>query len=199
MSTPPEVPGQHPAPVAEFLGAAEPRRDFLTQLAAISIGGLVGVFPAAVGVATFLNPLRKSVKAQQAPTGSDADGFFKVASLESLSDVPQAFKIIANRKDAWNVFPLEAIGAVFLQKLAGDEVRALNVSCPHAGCSVDFRTGKQQYHCPCHNSAFSVEGTRDEKSPSPRDLDSLECKVVDGQVLVKFQNFKAGVKEKKAV
>lgn len=195
----PDPRAENQAPLADFLSATEPRRDFLTQVAAIAVGGLVGVVPAAVGLATFLNPLRKSVKAQQAPTGSDAEGYFEVATLDALSDVPQAFKIIADRKDAWNTYPMEAIGAVFLQRLAGDEIRAFNVSCPHAGCSVDYRSGQQAYHCPCHNSAFSVEGTRSPQSPSPRDLDSLLYKVVDGKVLVKFQNFKAGVKEQKVV
>ncbi|MSR58177.1 MAG: Rieske (2Fe-2S) protein [Planctomycetaceae bacterium] len=199
MPQSPHVHGENKAPLAEFLNATEPRRDFMTQAAAIAIGGLVGVLPAAVGLATFLNPLRKSVKAQQAPTGSDAEGYFKVARLDALSEVPQAFKIIADRKDAWNTYPQEAIGAVFLQRLAGDEIRAFNVSCPHAGCSVDFRSGQQSYHCPCHNSAFTVDGTRNRQSPSPRDLDALFYKVVDGEVLVKFQNFKAGVKEKKRV
>ena len=191
--------GDSNAPLDELSSATRPRRDFMTQATAIAIGGLVGLFPAAVCLATFLNPLRKSVKSRQAPTGSDPEGYFKVARLDALSEAPQAFKIIADRKDAWNVYPRGAIGAVFLQKVGTDEVRALNVSCPHAGCSVDFRNNQQAYHCPCHNSTFSVEGTRDPNSPSARDLDVLDCKIVDGEVLVKFQNFKAGVKEKKPV
>lgn len=182
---------------ADFLQSAEPRRGFISKGAAILVGGLVGVFPAAVGIATFLNPLRKSVRDQQRPSGSNDEGYFRVAPFDGLTSVPQAFKIIADRKDAWNVYPKEAIGAVFLQKVSDSEVRAFNVSCPHAGCSVDYRN--QAYHCPCHNSSFEMDGACHPKSPSPRPLDSLDCKVVDGVVFVKFQNFKAGVAEKKAV
>lgn len=186
-------------PAPDFFTPPEPRRNFVKEVLAVAVGGLVGVVPAVVGLASFLNPLRRSVQAKQRPTGSDAEGFYKVAPLDSLSETPQAFKIIADRKDAWNVFPQEAIGAVFLSRIGTSEVRAFNVSCPHAGCSVDYRPSAHAYLCPCHNSAFALDGTRDPKSPSARDLDSLEVKVEEGQVLVKFQKFKPGDKEKKAV
>src|SRR5579872_543463 len=156
---------------SDFFAPAEPRRGFVKQVLAIAIGGLMGLVPAAVGLATFLNPLRRSVKAKLQPSGSDADGFYKVATLDSLSETPQAFKIIADRKDAFNTFPKEAIGAVFLSRVGSHDVRAFNVTCPHAGCSVDYRPAKNAYHCPCHNSQFALDGQRDPKSPSPRDLD----------------------------
>jgi Rieske Fe-S protein len=177
----------------------EPRRGFVKQVLAVVIGGLVGLVPAVVGLATFVNPLRKSVKEKQRPAGSDAEGFYRVAALSSLSEVPQAFKIIADRKDAWNVYPRDSIGAVYLQRLGAEEVRAFNVSCPHAGCSVSFRPASHEYHCPCHNSTFAMDGKRDPNSPSPRNLDDLPIKVVNGDVFVKFQKFKAGTDEKKAV
>jgi Rieske Fe-S protein len=176
-----------------------PRRSFLTQFLAAAVGILVGVVPAAVGLATFLNPLRKSVLKKQAPSGSDREGFYEVTALAALDATPQAFKIIADRKDAWNVFPKEAIGAVFLSLDGENTVRAFNVTCPHAGCRVDFRGGKKAYHCPCHNSSFALDGERSAESPSARDLDSLKTKVVDGRVWVKYQDFKAGDKEKKPV
>ena len=197
MSQPPAPDSGRSGP--DVFSPAEPRRGFVTQMIAIVIGGLVGIVPAAVGLATFLNPLRKTVKEKQRPTGSDAEGFYRVATLDSLSEIPQSYKIIADRKDAWNVFPQEAIGAVFLSLDGDNSVRAFNVTCPHAGCRVDFRGGKQAYHCPCHNSSFDVDGTRSPESPSARDLDSLKTKVVDGRVWVKYQDFKAGEKDKKPV
>jgi menaquinol-cytochrome c reductase iron-sulfur subunit len=186
--------------VPDFLAIPpEPRRGFVKQFLAFVIGGLVGLVPAVVGLATFLNPLRKSVKEKQRPIGSDAEGFYRVTALNSLSEIPQAFKIIADRKDAWNVYPKDSIGAVFLQRVGAEEVRAFNVSCPHAGCSVSFRAARSEYHCPCHNSTFGMDGKRDPSSPSPRDLDDLAVKVDNGEVLVKYQKFKAGTDEKKAV
>jgi quinol---cytochrome c reductase iron-sulfur subunit, bacillus type len=183
-----------------FSNSPAPRRSFMAQFLAGAVGVLVGVVPAVVGLATFLNPLRKSVQEKQRPEGSDAEGFYDVTALAALNATPQSFKIIADRRDAWNVFPQEAIGAVFLALDGKNDIRAFNVSCPHAGCAVDYRGGKQAFHCPCHNSSFALDGTRSPESPSARDLDSLETKVSpDGRVWVKYQNFKAGEKEKKVV
>lgn len=174
-----------------------PRRGFLTKAAAVVIGGIVSFVPLLAGLATFLNPLRPSVRAKLRPTGSDADGYFKVASIDSLSaTVPQMFKIIADKKDAWNVYLQEPIGTVYLLKVGSNQVRAFNASCPHANCNVDFRSDKKAYLCPCHNSVFALDGKRDAASPSARDLDSLDFKVENGAVLVKFENFKAGTHEK---
>jgi len=195
MSQPPASDSARPEP--DVFSPIEPRRGFVTQMTALVVGGLVGVFPAAIGLATFLNPLRKTAKEKQMPFGSNADGYYRVTTLDSLSAVPQAFKIIADRKDAWNTFPKDAIGAVFLSRVGSGDVRAFNVTCPHAGCAVDFKAAKQVYHCPCHNSSFAADGVRDPKSPSARDLDSLPVKIVDGAVWVKYQDFKTGEKEKK--
>jgi Rieske Fe-S protein len=186
-------------PGPDVFSPGEPRRGFVAQMTAIVIGGLVGIVPAAVGLATFLNPLRKSVKEKQRPVGSDAEGYYRVTTLESVSVVPQAYKIIADRKDAWNTFPKDAIGAVYLSLAGAGKVRAFNVTCPHAGCGVDWKAGKRAYLCPCHNSSFDADGVRDPKSPSARDLDSLDVKIVDRVVWVKYQDLKTGVKEKKPV
>jgi Rieske Fe-S protein len=184
---------------SDFSQPEEPRRNFFVQFLAVVIGAVVGVVPAAAGLATFLNPLRKSVRQKQVPEGSDEHGFYKVAPESSLSEIPQTHKIIADRKDAWNTFPKEPIGAIYLQRVGEGEIRAFNAACPHAGCFVNYRPKNSEYHCPCHNSSFAEDGTRDPKSPSARDLDKLETKVIEGIVCVKFQNFKAGDKEMKPV
>jgi Rieske Fe-S protein len=182
-------------PPPDYLTPPEPRRNFFTQLAAVVVGGVAGLVPLAVGLATFINPLRKSVKEKLEPSGSD-QGFYKVTTLDSLTATPQAFKIIADRKDAWNAFPKDAIGSVYLSRLEGDKVLAFNVTCPHAGCAVDWRSAKKAYHCPCHNSAFAADGSRAPESPSARDLDSLDVEIRDGAVWVKYQDFKTGEKKK---
>lgn len=178
---------------------ALPRRSFVRRALAVAIGGLTGIVPAMVGLVSFLNPLRPKVQAKQRPTGSDAEGYYKVTTLDSLtSGTPISFPIIANRKDAWNTFPAEPIGAVYIQKAADDKLRVFNVTCPHAGCSVDFHADKQGFLCPCHNSLFAMDGVHSASSPSARDLDSLDYKIENGDVLVKFMNFRIGIKEKHA-
>jgi menaquinol-cytochrome c reductase iron-sulfur subunit len=175
----------HPCP------PAPDRRNFLAKAAAVVIGGIVTVIPPAAGLLVFLDPLRRK---------SETGGAVFVANLAAIpeSGEPRKFPVLATRVDAWNRTPNVPIGAVYLQRLEGNRVRALNVVCPHAGCFVDFKGTRNNFHCPCHNSSFGLDGkVLDPKSPSPRPLDSLEAEVRNGsEVWVKFQNFRAGVHEK---
>lgn len=167
------------------------RRNFLTRAAAVVIGGIVAVIPAAAGLLVFFDPLRRK---------SETGAAVLVASLNSLpeSGEPRKFPVLATRVDAWNRTPNVPVGAVYLQRLAGNKVRAFNVVCPHAGCFVDFRTAQNHFHCPCHNSSFAVDGKiLDPRSPSPRGLDELTVEIRNGtEIWVTFQNFRAGVHDK---
>jgi Rieske Fe-S protein len=70
--------------------------------------------------------------------------------------------------------------------------------CPHLGCAVDYKADQKRFGCPCHDSLFKLDG-KVESGPSPRPLDILESRVVDGKVEVRYQRFKTGVPEKKQV
>jgi menaquinol-cytochrome c reductase iron-sulfur subunit len=172
--------------------ATSQRRNFLIKLAATVIGGIAAVFPFAVGLFTFGDPLRRRAAAE-------GDGYIRVASLDALPDdgVPRQFAVIADRTDAWNRFPDEPIGAIYLRrKRGGKEIDAFNAICPHAGCFVAYAGERNVFQCPCHNSAFQLDGEIIQPSPSPRAMDKLECKIdkVDGreEILVKFQDFLPG-------
>ena len=177
-----------------------PRRSFLTKFLAIVIGGVVSLVPFVSGLAVFLDPLRSKTK----PNGGEGDGpegFIRVANLDGLLvGKPRRFTVMDDRVDAWNLFPKEPVGAVYLVRSETDSVTALNVECPHAGCAVDFSPDREIYQCPCHNSSFHVDGRIfDENSPSARALDSLDVhpeKLKEGEVWVKFQSFRSGTAEK---
>lgn len=167
------------------------RRSFLTKASALTIGAVTTLVPAGAGLITLLDPLRHKAKAGQ---------FTRIAALGSLPDdgTPRQFAVVADREDAWNKFPQVRVGAVYLRKTGPREVQAINVVCPHAGCFVNYQPDERQYLCPCHNSSFALDGAiKDKSSPSPRPLDALEVKVQeDGSILVKFENYRAGVHEK---
>jgi menaquinol-cytochrome c reductase iron-sulfur subunit len=173
---------------------AEPphRRAFLTKSCAVVVGGIVGAFPIATGLAVFLDPIRRK-------SGGAID-FVSVASLNSLPEdgLPVKFPVITSRVDVWTKSPLTPVGAVYLRRTGPKSVQAFNVVCPHAGCFVDFNPGRKSYLCPCHDSTFAMDGKiNDPRSPSPRGLDELEVEIRnDTEVWVKFQNFRAGVHEK---
>jgi menaquinol-cytochrome c reductase iron-sulfur subunit len=169
------------------------RRNFLVRAGAVAIGGFVGLFPLATGLAVFFDPLRRKSRAGE---------FVKVATLDDVpSDgTPRPFSVVADRIDAWNYYPQEPIGAVYLRRTSDQEKpQAVTATCPHLGCFVDYNAGQGHYHCPCHDSSFEADGSRirPESCPAPRDLDSLEVEVRgDNEVWVRFEKFVGG-KEKK--
>jgi menaquinol-cytochrome c reductase iron-sulfur subunit len=172
----------------------EKRRGFLGWTAAcIGAAFTVGI-PSLVGVITFLNPWR-----QQSQSGT----FMRLASLDLLPEdgSPRKVAVVADREDAWNTYPAEPVGAVFLRR-SGKDVLAFQVVCPHAGCTIDFAAGSKggKFFCPCHAASFDLNGKRtDATSPSPRDMDSLEVEIRDKtEVWVKFQTFGVGVAAKVA-
>lgn len=169
------------------------RRGFVAKLAAGTLAALGALVPAVTGIIAALSPLRWKGSAGQP---------IHLASLESLPEdgTPRKLPVVADRTDAWNRYPSEPIGAVFLRRTGEREVKALQVICPHAGCSVQYVPTAEggEFFCPCHNARFNLDGERlDDPSPSPRSLDELE--VLEEklpEVWVKFQNFRTGTARK---
>ena len=163
------------------------RREFLVKAAAVGIGATATAVPLLAGLATWMDPLRRK---------SNAGGLAFVTTLDALpaDGTPRRFPIIADRSDVWNKYPKVPIGAVYLRRIAGDKVEAFNVTCPHAGCPIEYKAGANLFLCPCHDSRFHLDGRlASMHSPSQRGMDSLEVELRNGaEVWVKFQNFEAG-------
>jgi Rieske Fe-S protein len=175
---------------AEANPGSDPRRGFLKKIAAVVIGGVVGLFPVLTGLIVFLDPLRRK--------GAASD-FVRITGLEAVPDdgVPRLFQVLRDRTDPWNRFPNEPVGAVYLRNVSGT-VSAFNAECPHAGCLVAFLTEQKQFKCPCHDSSCQADGERIDPlhCPSPRGLDPLSVEDrADGgaqAVWVKFEQYLAG-------
>jgi len=168
------------------------RRAFLKKSCAVVVGSVAGAFPIATGVAVFLDPVRRKA--------GEANDFVSVASLNALPEdgSPVKFEVVTRRVDMWTKWDLAPVGAVYLRRIGPKSVQALNVSCPHAGCAVELISADKRYRCPCHDSAFAIDGKiSNPRSPSPRGLDELEVEIRnETEVWVKFQNFRAGVHDK---
>jgi Rieske Fe-S protein len=167
------------------------RRDFLIKTAAVGLGAAVTLVPVGAGLVALLDPLRHKAR---------AGAFLRVTAINALPDdgTPRQFPVVSDRVDAWNKFPQVRVGAVYLRKTGPNQVQAINVVCPHAGCFVNYQPDHGHYLCPCHNSSFALDGKiKDPASPSPRALDTLEVKISeDGGVWVNFENYRAGIHEK---
>ena len=173
---------------------AEPRRSFLTSMSAIVLGAVASIVPVAAGVTALLDPLRKK------EIGS-AQVFVTRLSAVPEDGSPKKFTVEMDRVDAWATHKSTPVGAVYLRRTETGAVAALNVVCPHAGCFVGLAEDKSRFGCPCHNSSFDLDGeVNDPSSPSPRDMDSLEVDVRNGdEIWVAFQNFLPGRHDKTPV
>ena len=170
----------------------EDRRDFLKKSCAVCLGGAVGALPALAGLAVYLDPLQRK---------ADGNLLVRVTSLASLPEdgTPVLFPVITTRTDAWTK-SVAPVGAVYVRRVTEQELQIFNVTCPHAGCAVEFQQEKDGFFCPCHNSLFTQEGKRTEDSPAARDLDTLKYEIrKGGEVWVQFQNFETGKAHKVAV
>ena len=169
------------------------RRDFIKVSAA-----------AGIGVCALGAPLCAAVQLVTAPifAESAAGKFYPIATLDSLTERPQRFAIIDDKKDAWTTLPDQRIGTLYVRKV-GNEVQALQALCPHAGCMVQVirdSAGEEIFSCPCHVAFFDLSGARQgANNASPRDLDMLEYKIEDGRVFVKFENFAFGIADKRTL
>lgn len=183
---------------SESCGCAvnDERRSFCKTVAAAGIAAVAAAPPIAAGVRVVLSAPEQKGKEGQ---------FFQVATLDTLTKTPQKFLISDDVEDAWVFSPQQKIGAVFVSKDDDGNVHAIQSLCPHVGCTVEVSIRENPktkvvepiFYCPCHAASFDLHGARlDESSPCPRDLDTLETKVEDGKVFVKFEKFLAGIPDK---
>lgn len=194
-------------PPAAPAAASEPRRGFTTKLAAAFIGTIVGAVPVLAAAVTFLDPLFRRRKDATAGVGggsseaSGNDGFLPVTTTQNLAPdgTPRMFPVIADLQDAWNKFPDTEIGSVYLWQNQDGQIGCFNARCPHLGCTVNYQSDAAAYVCPCHDSAFSLDGVRSNEIP-PRNMDPLEAEVRNGdEIWVRFQKFRAGIHEREVV
>ncbi len=161
------------------------RRGFVKFLCVL-IGGIVSAVPFGAGIWAYLNPLTREKE-------GGGDGFVKITSLDAIpaDGTPAKFSVIADKEDAWNKFKNISVGAIYLRKEAG-KVKALHTVCPHLGCFIDYRSSKNDFFCPCHNSNFKLDGSI-VSGVSPRPMDPLKIEIRNKvEVWVKFQNFQPG-------
>ncbi len=147
---------------------------------------MIVAIPAAFGGLFFLDPLLRKRNGTGASGGGaakkDEEGFIRLdvtADVIPADGLPVAVTVRDDSEDAWNKFLNVPVGSIWLRKDASGTLTAFNSVCPHLGCSVNYRRSENDFFCPCHTSAFSLDGKKTNEVP-PRDMDSLDVSLRTG-------------------
>ena len=88
-----------------------------------------------------------------------------------------------NQYPAGSVTPIEK-GRFYLVRLQDGGFLAIYRRCTHLGCAVPYDPASAQFTCPCHGSAFTMEGdVLNPPAPRPLDLFKLSFNEV-GEIVV---------------
>ena len=161
------------------------RRRFLRWISAVG----ATVSAAVVGIPSFLAFISPGFR-RESPSR-----WVKLGETALLDiGVPIKRDFSQSVSDAWVEGRVQ--NSVWLYSEDGEQFTAYNGRCTHLGCGFAFDTEKKVFHCPCHHGLFDVKTGAVVGGPPPRGLDTLPVRVEDGEVLVEFKNYRAGIAEK---
>ncbi len=174
--------------------AVEPppeRRSFL-KLVAAGLGALTAGLAVIPGLGFLAAPGRRA--------GTRGGNPLRVAGERDVKpNRPLRVTAVGRHDDAWLRLDKVTLGSCWLVRAAEDgPIRAFSTVCPHLGCGVDYDETARKFNCPCHTSAFDLEG-RCLSGPSPRGLDELETRIEGRDVLVRYQRFRVGTAKREPI
>ncbi len=142
------------------------RREFLMW---VGLGGIASSLPLAIAACS-----PKSTESQLPTTPPRADGFQAVGTVTQLKQKGQ----ILNKQVA-------AGSVVVVSNPANpNTVIAVNPTCTHKGCTVEWKADKKAFVCPCHQAEFSFDG-KVLQGPAKKSLPTYNAKIEGDSVLVK--------------
>lgn len=159
------------------------RRTFFGRVTG-AIAGLIGLALSVPVVGYLISPARQRTLKDWADAG-------RMGELSPL--VPKEISYPTMRHDGW--LESSVTRSVWAVKQPDAEIVVFSPICTHLGCAYRYVPEKTEFHCPCHNSVFALDGTV-LGGPAPRPLDRLPAKFENGRLFVIYQEFKAGVRDK---
>ena len=145
------------------------RRAFLLR---VGVGILASSLPVAIAACT---PDTTQPTAQQSsePKPSVAGGFTAVGTVQDLD------------KNGFIQDKKFAAGPLLVVRDPSDKTKllAVNATCTHKGCVVDWSDQSKGFLCPCHASQFKADGSVI-TGPAPKPLATFAVKIEGSSILV---------------
>ena len=137
------------------------------------LNGIIGLALGLVAVPYLLFPKRHRTSA----------GWTEATDIAKLPPSGSPAEVIFERvrKDSWRVSTEKA--SAWIVKKSDQEVVAYAPSCTHLGCAYKWDDSSKNFICPCHTSAFSIDG-KVLTGPAPRPLDRYDVRVDNGKILL---------------
>lgn len=147
------------------------RREFIGW---ISIGALANSLPVVLAACSF-GKQEPQAKQESPKIDSSArkDGFQALGTIQELGE--KGF--ILDKQNA-------AKPVLVVRNPDNISLSAVNPTCTHQACTVEWKTGTKIFACPCHGSKFSPNGKVLE-DPAKKPLETFKAKEENGLVLVK--------------
>ncbi|MDF5713152.1 MAG: Rieske 2Fe-2S domain-containing protein [Rhizonema sp. NSF051] len=76
------------------------------------------------------------------------------------------------------------LGPVMVVDASKTNPVAVNPTCTHAGCTVQWKGNAKKFQCPCHGAEFGVDG-KVQRGPATEPLKIYAAKIEGNSVLVK--------------
>jgi cytochrome b6-f complex iron-sulfur subunit len=143
------------------------RRSFINW---VGVGAIATSLPVAIAAC--------STKVAKQPTGSaPATPASEFQPIGTVAQLDQTGSLL--NKDT-------AIGAVLVIRDTTDPSKliAVNPTCPHKGCIVDWKADQKSFVCPCHGAKFASSG-QVSQGPATEALPTYLTKLAGQTILVK--------------
>jgi quinol---cytochrome c reductase iron-sulfur subunit, bacillus type len=119
------------------------------------------------------------------PKSPGAGTMVEVANLADLeTGVPKEIVYHRTRVDGWTATKEKT--TTWVVKNGPESAVAFSPACPHLGCIYHWEDEQGLFRCPCHDSAFGLDG-KVLAGPAPRPLDRFVSRVEGGKLLIGLQ------------
>ena len=152
------------------------RRAFLGW---VGVGWLASSMPVVLAACASKNT---DTQAQTNNTATDtpvasSPGSDRFVVVGTVADLTQKGQILNKQS---------AVGPVLVIRnpAAANQLVAVNPTCPHLRCTVDWKSQTKEFVCPCHGSKFATNGIV-VTGPADKPLKTYQAKIEGNSVLVR--------------
>jgi menaquinol-cytochrome c reductase iron-sulfur subunit len=153
------------------------RRDFI-KLTTAAVGTFIGAVIGLPAIAYLVDPALKAAK---------SDAWIPLGKIETFEvGKPTQASFTRSKVNGWEK-TVTSYGFFVIRKSDANFL-VLSNKCTHLGCSVSWKTDRQEFICPCHDAQFGLDGSV-RGGPPPRPLDAYSgdrLKVENGLLLLHF-------------